>query len=137
MTFGADQLPGETAASRQLVILSSRDAGEGEALPPIGPRCDIVEKLARANSSTESSDVEDVLYGPGLRIELTPNQDPIRQMLVTVTEEEIGWKVLTRLINHFQWKLLDPVTGRQLNPGDSFSTSAPAPPAPTTPPADA
>jgi hypothetical protein len=43
-------------------------------------------------------------------------------MLVTVTEEEIGWQVLTRLINHFQWKLLDPVTGRQLHPGDSSST---------------
>ena len=125
MTPGADQMPGQTAASRQFVILSSRDADEGEALPPIGPRSDIVEKLARANSSPESPDVEDVLYGPGIRIELTPDQDPICQMLVTVTEEEIGWQVLTRLINHFQWKLLDPVTGRQLHPGDS-STAPPA-----------
>ncbi len=122
MTPGADQMPGQTAASRQFVILSSRDAGEGEALPPIGPRSDIVEKLARANSSPESPEVQDVLYGPGIRIELTPDQDPICQMLVTVTEEEIGWQVLTRLINHFQWKLLDPVTGRHLHPGDSSST---------------
>ncbi len=125
MTQGADRMQGQTAASRQLVILSSRDADEGEALPPIGPRCDIVEKLLRANTSPESAAAPDVLYGPGIRIELTPDQDPIRQMLVTVTEEEIGWKVLTRLINHFQWKLLDTVTGQQLGPGSP------------TPPADA
>ncbi len=133
MTQGADQMGGQMAASRQFVILSSRDACEGEAMPAIGPRSDIVEKLARANSSPESADVEDVLYGPGIRIELTPHQDPIRQMLVTVTEEEIGWQVLTRLINHFQWKLLDPTTGQQLNPGDSSDTAAPAP---SAPPAD-
>jgi len=137
MNQGADQAPGQTAASRQFVILSSQDAGDGETLPPIGPRCDIVEKLALANSSPESSDAEDVVYGPGIRIELTPNQDPIRQMLVTVTEEEIGWQVLTRLINHFQWKLLDPLTGQQLNPAASSSPSVPTSPAPPTPPADA
>ena len=112
MTNGADQ-----AVSRQFVILSSQDAGEDGTLPSIGPRLDIVEKLAMANTSPESTGVEDVLYGPGIRIELTPNQDPVNQMLVTVTEEEIGWQVLTRLISHFQWKLLDPNTGREMSPG--------------------
>ena len=122
MNQGADRMQG---TARQLVILSSLDAGKGEPLPPIGSRCNVIEKLELANTSPESPDAEDVLYGPGIRIELTPDQDPIRQMLVTVTEEEIGWKVLTRLINHFQWKLLDTVTGQQLGPGSP------------TPPADA
>ena len=101
---------------RQFVILSAAEAQEAGSLPAIGPRAEIFEKLARANTSPESSDDQDVLYGPGIRVELTPNQDPVSQMLVTVTEEEIGWQVLTRLINHFQWKLLDPNTGRELSP---------------------
>ncbi len=117
MTNDADHAAGQTAAGRQFVILSNQAAGEDGTLPAIGPRTDIVEKLAMANTSPESTGMEDVLYGPGIRIELTPNQDPVNQMLVTVTEEEIGWQVLTRLINHFQWKLLDPNTGREMSPG--------------------
>ena len=105
--------------SRQFVILSGEESEEAGSLPAIGPRAEIFEKLARANTSPESSDDQDVLYGPGIRVELTPNQDPVSQMLVTVTEEEIGWQVLTRLINHFQWKLLDPDTGRELTPNSS------------------
>ncbi len=108
-----------TGSTRQFVILSGEDSGQTGSMPAIGPRAEIVEKLARANTSPESSDAEDVLYGPGIRVELAPNQDPVSQMLVTVTEEEIGWQVLTRLINHFQWKLLDPNTGRELTPQSS------------------
>jgi hypothetical protein len=47
---------------------------------------------------------------------MTPGQDPITQMLLTVTEDEIGWKVLPRLVKEFQWKVLDPSTGRELSP---------------------
>ena len=117
MTNDADHATGQTAAGRQFVILSNQAAGEDGTLPSIGPRPDIVEKLALANTSPECADAQDVLFGPGIRIELTPNQDPVNQMLVTLTEEEIGWQVLTRLINHFRWKLLDPETGREMNPG--------------------
>jgi hypothetical protein len=108
-----------TGSTRQFVILSGEDSSETGSLPAIGPRAEIVEKLARANTSPESNNTTDVLYGPGIRVELTPNQDPVSPMLVTVTEEEIGWQVLTRLINHFQWKLLDPNTGRELTPQSS------------------
>jgi len=117
MTDDADHAAGRTVVGRQFVILSSEATREDGTLPSIGPRLDIVEKLARANTSPECAEVEDVLFGPGIRIELTPNQDPVNQMLVTVTEEEIGWQVITRLINHFQWKLLDPETGREMSPG--------------------
>lgn len=107
---------GRDASARQFVILSGREPSEDGSLAAIGPRSEIVEVLARANTSPECEDIEDVLYGPGIRVELTPHQDPVSQMLVTITEEEIGWQVLTRLINHFQWKLLDPETGRELSP---------------------
>ncbi len=56
-----------------------------------------------------------MLFGPGIRVELSPGQDPITQMLVTIVEEEIGWLVLTRMIRQFRWKLVDPNTQRELN----------------------
>ena len=104
---------------KQLVILSAEEPQAPGALLPIGRRADVLEKFARNNTGPESPESEDVLYGPGIRVELTPGQDPVSQMLVTITEQEIGWLVLTRLINHFGWRLLDPQTGRELAPAAS------------------
>ena len=58
---------------------------------------------------------EDVLYGPGIRIELPPG-DPVSQMLMTVVEEEIAWQVIMRLAKDMQWKLRDMATGREWSP---------------------
>jgi hypothetical protein len=100
--------------TRQLVILSNDDAPQMGAMAPIGNRDDVISGLAACNTGPESPANQDVLYGPGIRIELTPHQDPISQMLVTVTEEEIGWFVLSRLVKEFRWKLLDPNTGMEM-----------------------
>ncbi len=116
MMQGAGSTADQTTSGRQFVILSREDPGAGGGLAPIGPRAEILGRLLGCNTGPETADVSDVLYGPGFQIELTPNQDPITQMLVTVTEEEIGWQVLTRLIHELQWKLLDPMTGRELTP---------------------
>jgi hypothetical protein len=100
---------------QQFVILSRDDASAGE-MSPIGPRSEIICELARYNTAPER-DGEDVLYGPGVRIELPPHEDPVRQMLITMEEEEIAWHVLIRLAKAFHWKILDPLTGRELAPG--------------------
>ncbi len=105
--------PEEDAAIRQLVILSSQPPPEGASLAAIGPRKDVLENLALCNTSPECQDADDVLFGPGIRIELTPGQDPVTQMLVTLSEEEIGWHVLQRFVTEFHWKLLDPSSGRE------------------------
>ncbi len=111
----AGTLMDQATSGRQFVVLSNRQADDEAALTPIGPRRDVVNDLFDCNTGPES-DNDDVLYGPGLRIELTPGQDPITQMLLTITEEDIGWQVLTRFVKEFGWKLLDPATGRELNP---------------------
>jgi hypothetical protein len=116
MTQGAETLADGTGSGRQFVILSRREPVETGVLAPIGSRAEIVGQLDRCNTGPERSNAGDVLYGPGIRIEMTPGQDPITQMLVTVTEEEIGWQVLTRLVTELHWKLLDPNTGRELSP---------------------
>ena len=100
--------------SQQFVILS-RDPATDNGMAPIGPRSDIIRKLTQFNTSPEQEG-DDVLYGPGILIELPPDQDPVAQMLMSITEEEIAWLVVMRLVKELHWKILDPETGRELGP---------------------
>ena len=100
--------------SRQFVILGRSSTGNGSAAS-LGPRKELLRNLFGVNTSPERAG-EEVLYGPGIRIELTPGQDPVTQMLLTITEEEIGWLVTMRLAKKFQWKIVDMATGRELQP---------------------
>ena len=99
----------------QYVILSRQPASaSGSSLGAIGSRKDIINDLARYNTAPDGS-TNDVLYGPGIRIEMPPDQDPVSQMLMTVVEEEIAWLVILRLAKAFAWKIVDMNTGRELN----------------------
>ncbi len=99
----------------QYVILSRQPASStGASLGAIGRRKDIISELARYNTAPDGS-TDDVLYGPGIRIEMPPGQDPVSQMLMTVVEEEIAWLVILRLAKAFSWKIVDMNTGRELN----------------------
>ena len=98
---------------QQLVILSPNAAPEG-ALAPLGSRSEVVEHLSRFNTAPECNG-GDILYGPGISIELPPGE-PVTQLLLTVMEEEIAWQVIMRLAKQFEWKLLDPASGRELTP---------------------
>jgi hypothetical protein len=100
-------------SSQQLVILSREDS-PAEGLAPIGTRQEIVGRLESLNTAP-ATDGEDILYGPGIMIELPPGE-PVTQMLMTIVEEEIAWQVIMRLARDLQWKLLDPATGRELKP---------------------
>jgi len=99
---------------QQFVILSRDEAPDG-GMAPIGSRADIVRDLSNLNTSPEK-DGDLILWGPGIRIELPPDEDPVRQMLVTMIEEEIAWQVIVRLAKAMKWKILDPLTGRELSP---------------------
>lgn len=101
------------AVSQQLVILARAESMD-DGLPPLGSRDEILEKLAGLNTAPAQAG-EDVLYGPGIRIELPPG-DPVSQMLMTVVEEEIAWQVIMRLAKDMQWKLRDMATGREWSP---------------------
>jgi hypothetical protein len=84
-------------------------------MPPLGPRRQVLEELFLCNTGPERAG-DDVLYGPGYMLELTPGQDPVTQMLLTITEDEIGWLALMRVAKKLRWKILDPNTGRALEP---------------------
>ena len=101
------------AVSQQLVILARAEPTD-DGLPPLGSREEILERLAGLNTAPAQPG-EDILYGPGIRIELPPG-DPVTQMLMTVVEEEIAWQVIMRLAKDMQWKLRDMATGREWSP---------------------
>jgi hypothetical protein len=102
----------------QYVILSKHEpspSSSSNGLPPLGGRRQIISDLSRYNTAPESKEDDSTLYGPGIRLELPPGQDPVTQMLLTVVEEEIAWLVILRLAKAFNWKIVDMGTGRELN----------------------
>lgn len=84
-------------------------------MPSIGTRTAILTQLADYNTSPEQ-DGGDILFGPGIVIQLPPGQDDVTQMILTISEEDIGWLVVQRLAGDLGWRLLDPNTGREWTP---------------------
>jgi hypothetical protein len=99
---------------RQFAILSRQPAVDG-VLAPIGTRKEVVHGLAHCNTAPEVPG-GDVLYGPGIEFELPPGQDPVRQMLLSISDDDIAWVVIMRVAREFGWKILDPQTGREFQP---------------------
>lgn len=98
----------------QFVILSKQSASNN-GMAPLGPRKQLITDLARFNTAPEQTSDDEVLYGPGIRLELPPGQDPVSQLLLTVVEDEIAWLVIMRLAKTFNWKIVDTESGRELN----------------------
>ncbi len=81
----------------------------------LGSRRELVKQLATLNTGPEHPD-DDVLWGPGLRIEMTPGQDPVTQMLLTLVEEEIAWLSVMRLARVCQWRIVEVDSGLDVTP---------------------
>ena len=62
---------------------------------------------------TGSCPGEDTCYGPGLELHLPPGQDPVRQMLMTISDDDIAWIAVINMARKFGWKILDPQSGRE------------------------
>lgn len=97
--------------ARELVILAPRD-GSGGAPAPIASRSQILADLEPLNTAPEAPG-GDCLYGPGIRIDLPPGQDPITQMLLTIVDDDIAWSVIRRLLRTFPWRMQDPISGME------------------------
>ena len=99
--------------SKQFVIQSriANDEGQRE---PLGTHSDIIAGLSSFNTMPEIKGGL-TLWGPGIKIELPPD-DPVQQMLMSIVEEEIAWLPIIRLAKQFDWAVLDIETGRELQP---------------------
>lgn len=100
--------------SSQFVIMSREPAPEGQ-MAPLGSRTELLDTLSGHNTAPERSG-EDVLFGPGLELHLPPGQDPVLQMLMTVSDHDIAWIALQDIARKLRWKILDPQTGRDFCP---------------------
>ena len=72
--------------------------------------------LATVNTSPDGSDDPGgtVAYGPGITIEfpMVDDKDEVFQALVSITDEDIAWSVLSRICQRHGWALMDPDSGR-------------------------
>ncbi len=81
----------------------------------LGTREYILSSLASYNTMPEKEG-DDLLWGPGIRIELPPTEGDVQQMLLHIVEEEIAWFPIVRLARQFNWSVTDIETGRELKP---------------------
>lgn len=102
------------AKRRQLVLM--RSAKEGSGVAPLGTMREVVKDLSRYNTAPDGAPGKAMglerLYGPGMVLEVPSNADEINQAMITITEEEIAWPVLSRICKELRWKMVDLETGR-------------------------
>jgi len=112
-------------AKRSVVILKSVDPGAepGEGLPPMGTKAEVLDQLARFNTAPDGAkpkspgQIVQTLHGPGMLVELAVQEDEVKQLMVTMTDEDFAFPVLTRACRLFKWTLMDPETGQRLRFG--------------------
>ena len=98
-------------------ITSASNSAGPAPTGPLGTVKEVRESLARFNtagdgSSRSASLGTELLHGPGMIVELATAQDPVQQAMVTVTDDDIAWPVLSRLCKAAGWKMVDVETGR-------------------------
>ena len=99
------------ASNRQLVLVPP----DGDSENSLGVKAQFVDDVARFNIATDgSSENAGIAFGPGFRLELplVGDKDPVSQALITITEEDNAWPVLTRICREMNWRLMDLDTGR-------------------------
>ena len=96
-------------------VIQTRTNTDGGERQPLGTREEILESLSHYNTMPDCEG-NDMLWGPGIRIELPPNEVDIQQMLLHIVEEEIAWLPIVRLARQFNWSVTDIETGRELKP---------------------
>ncbi|MSR19042.1 MAG: hypothetical protein EXS00_07755 [Phycisphaerales bacterium] len=82
-------------------------------MPPLGSRADVLQSLAGLNIASDGTS-EGLLHGPGIMLEMMPQEDPVRQILLSINDEDIAWSVIMRMLGKLPWELLDPESGRKL-----------------------
>lgn len=77
---------------------------------PLGARSEILKSLGTMNTLPQLPG-ESVLWGPGVKLEMVAGEDPVKQILLTITEEEIAWLVIARMMQAFGWRVVDLESG--------------------------
>lgn len=112
------------ARSRQILIIKTVDPSDDEAdgLPPLGTCAEVQTVMSRYNTAADGGPKKDsaiavtILHGPGMYVEVYADdaKAPVKQMMVTMTDQDFAFPVLTRVAREQRWTLLDPDTGQRL-----------------------
>jgi hypothetical protein len=108
------------AKTRTIVLINQSSPGSME---PLGTLRELLAIVGRFNIAGDGSGAGgmgtvpgmNVLYGPGCIMEVPGDGDPktdVNQVMVTVTDEDFAWPVLSRLCKEQKWKMMDPDSGR-------------------------
>ena len=101
-------------SERQLILLNS--PSENETASSLGIKRDLLKSLATFNTAPDGSEESGgtVVYGPGIIIEfpMVDDKDEVFQALISITDDDIAWSVLSRMCQKYGWALMDPDSGR-------------------------
>ncbi len=108
------------------ILQKPRTKAEGGGLAPLASRAEIAQFFESVNTRPDQAG-GDVLHGPGIRVELPPMQDPILQLTLTVTEDELFHILffgtqkeakgrLLRATLERGWRFFDPVRAEYVPP---------------------
>ncbi len=100
------------AELRQFVLLSQAPQTE-DGLPPLATRGQLQALLAPLNTALDRPG-SDTFHGPGVELAMMSGEDPVRQVLLSVNDEEIAWPVIPRIAVALKCKVRDLETGREL-----------------------
>jgi hypothetical protein len=117
------------ARSRQILLvkLLRAEADDEPALTilssvPMGSFKSVVDQLGRYNTAPDggkSPENYGMLYGPGFiaQLPMVGPDDPVAQVMISLTEEEIAWPVLMRICRNLELRMMDPQSGRTFGGG--------------------
>lgn len=108
------------------ILQKPRLKAEGGGLLPLASRKEIAEFFRAFNTAPDRVGA-DTLHGPGIRVEMPPMQDPVMQLTVSVTEDELFHILffgtaneprgrLLRATLERGWRFFDPVRSEYVPP---------------------
>jgi hypothetical protein len=95
-----------------------KPASDGDSsMEPLGTLVEFQELLRPYNTAVDGGERSpstgtQLLYGPGLMIEVPTSTEQVSQAIITVLDEEIAWPVLMRLCGDLHWAMMDMESGR-------------------------
>lgn len=105
------------ARKRQLVLIRLENPDDRlSATVPLGTPREFRDTLAPFNTAPDGGPSKrmgtEVLYGPGIIVEIPAGQPEIRQALVSCIEQDMAWPVLRGICRATGWKLQDMDSGQ-------------------------
>jgi len=118
---------------RRIVLVKFSDGDPSGEMCALGTVESVLAAFGRVNTATDrlvrSPPDESVgtggglgsgvvkLHGPGLTAEVPTTNDLVQQSLVTITDEDYAFSVLTKLCKAEGWAMMDPESGRTFSVG--------------------